>query len=56
MTKELSEVLDEVELYLDGRADAEGDGTLISPWVPNKAMHLLNQLRDARMRADAKAE
>jgi hypothetical protein len=42
----MDEILDEIEEYLDDRADAEGNGP--ADWRPNKAMRLLNALQEAR--------
>lgn len=40
------DLLDEIEAYLDDHADAEGNGP--ADYRPNKAMRLLNDLREAR--------
>lgn len=50
---ELDEVLDEIEVYLDGRADAEGNSA--ADWVPNKEMRLVTRLRKAREEKKAEA-
>lgn len=42
----LAEVLDDVEDFLEDRSDAEGNGP--ADYRPNKAMRLLNDLREAR--------
>ena len=41
-----SDLLDETEAFLDNHADAEGNSA--ADWKPNKAMRLLNALREAR--------
>ena len=46
MTPELAVVLDDLEEYLDNRADAEGNGP--ADYKPNLEMQLLNALREAR--------
>lgn len=42
----LQNVLDDLEEYLDNRADAEGNGP--ADYKPNEEMRLLNRLREAR--------
>ena len=46
----LAAVLDEIEEYLDDRADAEGNGP--ADYRPNEEMSLLNALRRAREEAN----
>jgi hypothetical protein len=46
------ELLDELDEFLDGQADAEGNSA--ADWVPNKAMRLLNRLREARAYREAR--
>ena len=43
-----SDLLDEIEDYLDNYSDCEGNSA--ADWRPNKAMRLLNELQGERER------